>query len=326
MVKCKRALFLVFFVFLAVSMVLQAADIDISIRYRDMKIYYLDPDPIWIEITLINRGPQPFRFKLADERAFTLDFDVRTTANRPAEYADLLLRKRSQSQSVFFREVLIEAGESFSFIENLRDYSFINSTGAYIVQARIYPELYKSEFYTSLAANQAGVLLSNRLSLNVRLPLIPGPDGVPLPLDTETNAVLVREKLPPDEVVNYILTARQKEQWEKFFLYLDLESMLNRDSYRRRQWMAESEEGRQRMIDRYRAELQSAVIDGDISTIPINFTIERTMYNADEGTVTVLEYFRTGSYTEKKRYTYYLKRIDNIWSIVDYTVVNLGTE
>jgi hypothetical protein len=145
-------------------------------------------------------------------------------------------------------------------------------------------------------------------------------------MDVETNAILVREKLAPDEVVEYILTARQKSQWEKFFLYLDLEAMVSRDPVRRRQWLAESEEGRRRMLERYRRELESSMIDGDISTIPTEFTVENTEYNSQEGTVTVLEKFRTGNYTERKRYTYYVRRKDDIWTIVDYSVVNLGTE
>jgi hypothetical protein len=69
-----------------------------------------------------------------------------------------------------------------------------------------------------------------------------------------------------------------------------------------------------------------AVVDGDISTIPRSFSIERTVYGPEEGTVTVLAYFQAGNYTERKRYTYYLRRRDDIWNIVDYVVVNLGTE
>ena len=326
--KRKICLFSVLLLVMAFSAALAAEDISLSIRYYDTRVYYLDSDPIWVYITLTNNGPGPFRFKLADERAFSVDFDVRTTTNRPVEAADILLRRRSQSQQVYFREVLIEAGESFSFVEDLRDYALIDRSGAYVVQARIYPELFRPELLANMMTqtNPGTPYVSNRLSLNVRPPAIPGPDGIPLALDVETNAVLVRERLPPDEVVIYMLTARQKEQWEKFFLYLDLESMISRDSYRRRQWLAESEEGRQRMMDRYRLDLQSEIIDGDISTIPINFIIERTAYNADEGTVTVLEYFRVGSYTERKRYTYYLQRRDGVWTIVDYMVVNLGTE
>jgi hypothetical protein len=304
----------------------------VTIRYYDKRVYYLESDPILVQVTLTNNGPSAYRFKLADERAFSVDFDVKTTTNRPVEAADPVVRRRSTSRQVYFREISIEAGESFSFVENLKDYAVLDKSGAYVVQAHLYPELFYPEPGIARPAAAAAALVagrpieSNRLALTIRPSRIPGPDGAPLPLDVETNAVLVREKLAPDEIVRYLLTARQKEQWEKFFLYLDLESMLTRNAQRRRQWQAESEEGRAQMLARYRRELQSATVDGDIATIPMNFTIERTQYGAEEGTVTALEYFRVGSYTERKRYTYYLRRRDELWSIEDYTVVNLGTE
>jgi hypothetical protein len=315
----------------------QNGSISINIRFFDKRIYYLEAEPIYIQLTITNNGPATYRFKLADERAFSVDFDVRTTTNRTVEAADTLIRKRSQSRQLYFREVSIEAGESFSFVEDLRSYALLNRSGSYIVQALIYPELYYPEENISFQTGRDGEAVSraaalkplvsnNRLNLSIRPRALPGPDGVPLALDVETNAVLVRQKLPPDEVVSYLLTARQKSQWEKFFLYLDLEAMLSRDAYRRRQWLAESEEGRQRMLDRYRTELQSSVIDGDIATIPSSFVIERTTYNADEGVVTVLEYFKNGTYTKKERYTYSLHRKDDIWSIVDFSVTDLGTE
>ena len=306
--------------------------ISFNIRYYDKRIYYLEQDPIFVQITLTNNSPSPFRFKLADDRAFSVDFDVRTNANRVVEAADILIRKRSQSQQVFFREISVETGESFSFVEDLRDFAALTQSGTYVVQARIYPELFQTDESPagispgSTIAARGRPLESNRLSLSLRPNLIPGPDGIPLELDVETNAVLVREKLPPDEVVTYLLTARQKSQWEKFFLYLDLEAMLTRDAFRRRQWQAESEEGRQRMIARYRQDLQNSVIDGDISLIPMDFSIERTVYGVQTGTVTVLQLFRVGTYTERKRYTWYLEKRDDIWTIVDYSVVNLGTE
>jgi hypothetical protein len=274
-----------------------------------------------VQITLTNNGPSPYRFKLAEERAFSVDFDVRTTSNRAVNAAGILVRKRSQNSQIFFREISVEAGESFSFVEDLRDYADINQSGSFVVQARIYPELYRNPD-PALALP----LESNRLSLHIRPPVLPGPDGVPPILDEELNTILVREKLPPDEVVRYLLSARQKEQWEKFFLYLDLPSMLSRDAVRKRQWLAETEEGRQRMVARYRRELQSSVVDGDIATIPKNFIIQHTEYNAGEGTVVALEYFQVGNYTERKRYTYTLNREEDIWRIVDYSVVNLGTE
>jgi hypothetical protein len=102
--------------------------------------------------------------------------------------------------------------------------------------------------------------------------------------------------------------------------------MIMNDPVRRRMWLTESEEGRQRMIDRYRTDLQNARIDGEFSTIPFEFTIEKTSYGGEEGTVSVLEKFQTGTYIESKRYNYSLRKHDDIWMIVDYTVLNLGTE
>jgi hypothetical protein len=304
-----------------------AENIALSIRFYDRKVYYAPAasgDPILVQITLANNSPAPYRFKLADDRVFSVDFEVKTVSNRAAAAADILIRRRTQSQPVFFREISVESGESFSFIEDIRDYAVLDESGTFVVRARMFPELL--HFEKGSTGNGPPPLESNRLSLSLRPASLPGEDGIPLELDVETNAILVRESLAPDAVVEYTLIARQKSQWEKFFLYLDLEAMLRRDPRRQRQWLAESEEGRRRMLARYRTELGSAVVDQDIATIPLEFTIERTSYSANEGTVTVLEKFRLRDIVERKRYTYDLRRRDNIWTIAGYTVQNLGTE
>ena len=305
--------------FFSLSPLSAAVDgIEFSIRFYDRRIYYADADPVYVQITINNKSAETYRFKLADERAFSIDFDIRTMTNRPLAQADILIRKRTHNQQIYFREIIIESGESFSFVEDLRDYVTLNQSGSFRVKALMYPELYRSASYS--------VIESNYLSLSLRPAVIPGPDGIPLEMDVATGAVLVRQSLPPDEVVTYTLKARQESQWERFFLYLDLEAMLSRNSVERRKWLAENEDGRQRMIAEYRRNLQSSVIDDDINVIPSRFEIQRTVYNNNEGTVTVLARFRNVSYTEVRRYTYYLERRDNIWIIVNYSVDGLGTE
>jgi hypothetical protein len=299
---------------------------EFNIRFYDKRVYHaVGGEPVYVQATVTNRGPEVFRFKLADERAFSIEFDVRTLSNRQVEAADTLIRRRTTSGRVFFREISVESGESFSFIEDLRNYADLREAGAFVVRARLYPELYRTENYQ--AEGQGIALESNRLSLSLRPPVVPGPDGTPAAVDLDTGAILSKERLAPDEIVEYLISARQKSQWEKFFLYLDLEEMISRDPVRRRQWTAEGEEGRLRMLERYRGEMRQNVIDGDITAIPSEFEIQRTDYNALEGTVVVLEKFKTGTnYTERKRYTYYVKRKDGYWVIVDYVVANLGTE
>ena len=293
-----------------------AGSVEFNIRFFDRRIYYVETDPVYVQITINNKSPETYRFKLADERAFSIDFDIRTMTNRPLEKADSLIRKRTQNQQIYFREIIIESGESFSFVEDLRDYVRFRQPGSFRVKALVYPELYRSP----------SVLESNYLALNMRPALIPGPDGIPLEMDIATGAVLVKQPLPPDEVVSYMLRARQESQWERFFLYLDLEAMLSRDAAQKRKWLAENEDGRRRMVKEYRENLQKSVVDGDISVIPTRFDIEQTVYNNNEGTVTVLAKFRGTDFTELRRYKYFLERKDNIWIIVNYSMDGMGTE
>jgi len=291
--------------------------VDFSIRFYDRRVYYVASDPIFVQITIANNSPAPYRFKLADDRAFSIDFDIRTMTNRPLLQADSLIRKRTVNSQVFFRELTIESGESFSFVENLCDYITFGQTGSFRVKAKMYPELFR--------AIGTNAIESNYLSLTLRPAVINGSDGIPIEMDVATGAVLVRQKLPPDEVVAYMITARQESQWEKFFLYLDLEAMVKKDGLQGRKFNAENEEGRKRMINAYKQNLQSAVIDGDIVVIPSSFNILKTQYNSDEATVVVLQRYRFPNYTELREYTYRLEKKDNIWIIVNYSVQGMGT-
>lgn len=304
--------------------------VSVHIRYYDKRIYYAEGEPVYVLVSVENNTPAVYRFRIADDRAFSVDFDTRSRANRPLDAAPGLLRKRGSAGHIFFRDISIEPGEAFSFVENLRDYTVIDAPGSFVVQAKVYPELLSTPLRQFASgkppAEAAAPLVSNRLSLQIKPRIVTGEDGLPVELDIETGAALQRDKLAPDQIISWTLRARQKSEWEKFFLYLDIEKMIARDGTRQRRWRAESEEGRRRMTADYRRDLQKASIDGDVSAIPSTFEIERTNYGANEGTVVVLEKFKTGDYTERKRYTYYLEKDDEYWSIVDYTVTNLGTE
>jgi hypothetical protein len=306
-------------------------DVGFSIRYFDKKVYHISDDaddPIYVLMTISNNGPATYRFKLAEERSFSVDFDVRTLKNRPVELSDRLIERRNQKQQIFFREITIETGESFSFVENIRDYAALREPGSFIVQAKIFPELFRPEnagLNGSDSVPSALPILSNRLSLNLRPPQLRGPDGIPVIMDDETNMPLVREKLSPDKVVEYFLTARQNNEWEKFFLYLDLEALYTREAGRRRQWQRESAESRQAILGRFRREIQSGSTDRDFSYVPVQFTIEKTEYDAREAQVGVTEQFKPGDFYERMRYTYKLRRKDEYWFIVDYTVSDFVT-
>ena len=94
----------------------------VSIKYYNRSIYYPgmnDENPIEVHITIKNNGTETLRFKLADDRAFSLDFNAYTVKNSSLEMTDSVIEKRTTNRTVYFREIALEGGEEYSFIENV---------------------------------------------------------------------------------------------------------------------------------------------------------------------------------------------------------------
>ena len=168
------------------------------------------------------------------------------------------------------------------------------------------------------------VLVSNVPVINIE-PALVFPEEKAM-IEAETGKLLKREILPPDEVVDYTLKARQKSQWEKFLLYLDLDSLFIKKPDRARSYKRMSEENRKAALKDFKNQLKQERVDRDILVVPTSYEIIHTSYTPFEATVIVTEKFQYRDYTEVKRYTYTLQRKDKIWIISDYEIQNLGTE
>jgi len=295
----------------------EAQGVSFSIRFHEKRIYYLGDaqNPVLLEAALANDSGSTFRFKMAENRFFNLDFEVSTSSNQLLDHAQQFIRSKNSNQPVFLREVSLEPGERYSFTVNLNEFVEFRSSGLYRVQGLFYPEL---------STSPSVQLRSNPLSLSLR-PAVLFPEEKAR-IDAETGALLDREPLPPDEVVAYTLRARQKTQWDKFFLYLDLESLYQANPSRRESYRRLSEENRRAALQGFRRQLMERVVDSDIVLIPSQFEVQETRYTPFEATVQVLEKFDQRDFTELKRFTYYLARRDRIWLITGYEAVNLGTE
>lgn len=312
----------------------------VSIKLYDKTMYYPgnSPDnPVYVKVTIANNGSETVRFKLADDRMFSVDFVGYTVKNMQLNHTDQFIRKRSTNQTVFFREIALEAGEEYSFVENLKDYLVISEPAVYYVELKFYPELCKSNSVATrdsknnistvaYSTNKGDdYIVTNRLTLEVK----PSPSAASiaaLPLSATTGEILKPQPISPDKVVEQTIIARQKSLWDQYFLYIDVEEMLARDQARKRKYRAESADMRARMLENYKLDLQQLRVDKDIVAVPESFEIEKTMYSSTEGTVTVKEWFAYENHKEIKRYTYYVRQRDGIWQIYDYSVENLGTE
>lgn len=318
----KRFLFVIISIFVIFAQTVVAQennDVQVSIKLYNKTLYYpgesLD-NPIYVHITVANKGSETLRFKLADDRMFSIDFSAFNAKNTKLPYTEEIIKKRTTDRIVYFREIALETGEEYSFVENLKDYVQITEPAIYYFELDFFPELYKSKY---------NKIDSNRLRIDVKPS--PSASGVTkIPVSNEMISVLKPESISPDKVVEQTIVARQKNLWDQFFLYMDIEKMLTRDQARKRKYTTLSDMDRNRMIQDYKLDLMQARIDNAIVAIPESFYIEKTVYTQTEGSVSVIQWFKYDTFREKKRYVYSVQKRDEIWHIYDYTVENLGTE
>ncbi|MBN2442443.1 MAG: hypothetical protein JXJ04_13900 [Spirochaetales bacterium] len=294
----------------------ESGKIDLTINFYQKRIYYLNQSDIFIKIALTNNTAETYRFKAATNKFFNIDFEVKTLSNLILDHSEKFIIERNSLKQVFFREMSLEPGEEYGFVTDLRDFVTFENAGIYSIQAFFYQELLTQPGSVSLE--------SNKLTLSVRPPVVL--KEMQAVIEVETGEALQRTSLPPDEVITYMLNARQRSQWEKFFLYIDLETLLLRNPQRSVRYKKLSQSGREEMLNDYRLSLMQDKVEQDILVIPQHFEILETTYTPLNATVIVLEYFDYRDYTEKKRYTYYLKKKDKYWFVVDYTLVSIGTE
>ncbi len=311
----KRVLLCAVVAFAFIGPFANAQGVDLSIRFFDAEVYFPDSE-IRVKLTLRNDSAEPYRFRLAEDRVFNVEFDVRTLSNRELDASQEFINARTSNQRLFYRELSLQPGEEYGFVESLDDYIAVTEPGVYVVTATFYPELIDGN---------GEAIASERLMLSVRPRAETAEQTMQERIDAETAEILEREGIPPDEVVRRTIRARQRSQWNRFFLYLDVESLLRSNPAREREYLRLSEEERQEELDDFRAQLRSDTIDEEISAIPSTFEIQQTTYTSTEGEVIADLRFREEGFTAIRRYTYFLRRDDQAWEIYDYTVTNVGT-
>ena len=75
----------------------------VSIKYYNKSLYYPGNDnenPVNVHVTIKNNGTETLRFKLADDRAFSLDFNAYTVKNTRLNQTEQIVEKRTTNQTV----------------------------------------------------------------------------------------------------------------------------------------------------------------------------------------------------------------------------------
>ncbi|MEI8095958.1 MAG: hypothetical protein WCG80_17245 [Spirochaetales bacterium] len=322
-----------------------AGSVQFSIRFSNKEIYTNDPDqPILLQVGLRNQGTQPVWFSMPSQPVFQLSLKV-MAAGRTGLYlppAESWNANRFNNQPVFFRDVSILPGEEFNYTVNLKDWVALGDPGVYTIAAQFYPSLLPEfqgargqSVLTQVSANARTlataevvddtILNSNVLTLSLR-PTLPVGSAKVLQenLDAQNQTYLKREARSPDEIINYLLEARQAQEEAKFFLYLNTEDLYKRAPQFRRTFLAAGEEERRQILADFQNELWKR--EDALSKVPSAFDILSTSYTAKDATVTAKLKFDIGDYFELREYKYALKRSNGIWEVYDYQVRNLGSE
>ena len=142
----KRFLFVIISIFVIFAQTVVAQennDVQVSIKLYNKTLYYpgesLD-NPIYVHITVANKGSETLRFKLADDRMFSIDFSAFNAKNTKLPYTEEIIKKRTTDRIVYFREIALETGEEYSFVENLKDYVQITEPAIYYFELDFFPE------------------------------------------------------------------------------------------------------------------------------------------------------------------------------------------
>ncbi len=135
------------FIFLIMALARAAGasePVDIQIRLFDKRVYYVNrADEIRLKVTVVNTSAEPYRFRLADDRVYNLDFEVKTLANVQLSHSRDFTTARGGDQYVFFREVELQPGEEYAFDVTLDRFIQVDKTGVLTVQAFFFPQLFR---------------------------------------------------------------------------------------------------------------------------------------------------------------------------------------
>ncbi len=297
----------------------------LSLDFYQKDLFTPESD-IWLDMRIANETESVQRFLLGDDKVYNLEFMVKDEFALALEPSLRYLASFSQNRSNYYREIVLSPRDVYIFRINLKDYVDIESAGIYTVDATFFPELVSKS--NLINQNDNTVTISSREPLI--LTLFPQDQESLLAdsaaVDFNRREVLQRLRLTPDEVIEYTLNAKQKRNWDQYFLYQDLETLLQQNIELRREYRGSSALAQNSIIERYQLELEEVIREDSREYIPIDYTILKTTFTQTEATVIVSSRFKFLQYIENRRYTYDLSKVNDIWMISNINVEIEGAQ
>lgn len=290
------------------------SEIKVYIDFSYPKIYNQN-DEIYITIRLFNNSNKDKPLIVARDKRYSFDFEIVSMQNKKLNHSKDYIISFHQAQPIFNSYIVLAPYEGYIFEARLNDFFDLDITGQFYLKCFYYPNL-------KLSQSDSIYIESNQLTLNMR-PYAAKEAIIQEKIDVEKEKKLFVTKRSPDEVVSYMLDSRMNREWEKYFLYLDMENLiLTNNDFRQRYLRADVERQRE-IINEYKEYLKKDRVN-DISYLPVKYEILKTEYTAGRAKVEALIYVKYEDYLDKKYYTYFLTKKGNIWYVSSYEVLNLN--
>lgn len=316
----KRAFLLFLFLFFCINIgysqnnknpLRNASDIEVSIRFYNKQIYTLGK-PIIVEFQIHNSGSEPYVFLASYNKVFTFDFEVYTTSHRMIEHSHYYMIKRTNPEPILNDEITLKPDEVYGVRIDISEWFDLKAPAELII---------KGVFYPGLITNPEERLYSeNELFLSLRPAYT---EEVRKKEERETIEKLKAQKLPPYEVIEFMLRALMEKDFEKYFLYIRFERFIQQFSNAWKKYSAAPDVDKPKVIEEFKEYLMGKNrLEGIPFSdhIPIDFEIIETIIQKSDAVVTVEETFKFGFLIEKREYKYRLHKYGDKWFLESYRV------
>jgi len=288
----------------------------LKVELANPKIYKQN-DEIFIKVNIYNPENSEKSSFISIDKKYSFDIDLVNMQNRVVDRNKDYYISFHKTQPVFYNIIKLNSDEGFTYTLRLNDYYDLDISGQFFLKVFYYPNLKKG------SENDA-TIVSNQLTINVR-PSDIEEDYIVELKSLEDEKKLFAEKKSPDEVVKYVLDARMKGEWEKFFLYIELEKLIQWNNIFNSRYKKADIERKKEILTEYKEYLKQNSID-EISYLPHGYKIMRTEYTEGKAKVETIVEYKYLDYIEKKYYTYFLFKKGSVWYIESYEVMNIGAK
>ncbi|MCX8058603.1 MAG: hypothetical protein N3A58_04220 [Spirochaetes bacterium] len=273
------------------------------IKFSNEQIYYLGK-PIVLKIEIINKSYNNYFLQIANDISYNFNFIIISSDGEQIEYKeDYILKKRSIDK-VFTKEIMLSPNEAYSVEIDVNQWFDFKKEGMYFIQGVFYPYIDSNE----------RIISQNILKLNLKPKLEGETQIVKKVFQTEVERLKLKE-IPPYKILELHLKARQRRDWNEFFLYIDFDSfIMNYPSYRDKYKYA-SESSRLNIIEDFKNYLISTFYN-DL----LYFEIRKVLIEIDRCKIDTYLEFSYKNYIEKYQAEYYLRLKDQIWLIIGYEI------